>query len=170
MQFVVRGFDRPNISLTVWHVEDESAKRETVVVEVAPLPKPGILYTATRWSTEYYAAELRELGLRAEAYHAGRRAADRTAVQDAFLAGDRDVMVATTAFGMGIDKPDVRFVVHADVAESLDAYYQEIGRAGRDGAPTEAVLFYPPASSGRTWCSPPSGRPSVRPRSSGPLN
>ncbi len=145
---VVRGFDRPNISLHVRHLEDEEAKRDAVIVEVAALPKPGILYTATRRSTESYAGELQQLGLRADPYHAGRRAADRRSVQDAFLAGDCDVIVATTAFGMGIDKPDVRFVIHADIAESPDAYYQEVGRAGRDGEPAQAVLFYRPADLG----------------------
>ncbi len=104
--------------------------------------KPGIVYTATRKNAEQYAASLTELGIDAAVYHAGMRAADREATQSRFMAGGLDVVVATTAFGMGIDKADVRFVLHAEVADSLDSYYQEIGRAGRDGGPAEAVLFY----------------------------
>ncbi|HMC69126.1 MAG TPA: helicase-related protein, partial [Mycobacteriales bacterium] len=88
------------------------------------------------------AAALTELGLRAYCYHAGMRAGDRNDVHSMFLDDALDVVVATTAFGMGIDKPNVRFVLHADVPESLDAYYQEIGRAGRDGQPATAALFY----------------------------
>jgi ATP-dependent DNA helicase RecQ len=86
--------------------------------------------------------------LRAAAYHAGLRKAERSRVHEDFLAGRLDVVVATTAFGMGIDKPDVRYVLHAGVADSLDSYYQEIGRAGRDGEPAEAVLFHGSADLG----------------------
>jgi ATP-dependent DNA helicase RecQ len=87
-------------------------------------------------------------GIDAQPYHAGLKAADRAHRQNAFLDGDLDVVVATTAFGMGIDKPDVRFVLHAAIADSLDSYYQEIGRAGRDGEPARAVLFYRPQDLG----------------------
>ncbi|WP_405737464.1 RecQ family ATP-dependent DNA helicase [Streptomyces sp. NBC_01537] len=139
---VVAGFDRPNIRLEVIHFLDNTAKRRAVVERAAAEPKPGIVYAATRRDAEAYAAELGELGLSAAAYHAGTRSADRAAVHDRFLAGELDVVVATSAFGMGIDKPDVRFVLHASVPGSLDAYYQEIGRAGRDGAPSRAILHY----------------------------
>src|SRR4029079_4822545 len=91
---------------------------------------------------ESYADALSELGLRAASYHAGMRASARDKVHQRFLDDELDVVVATTAFGMGIDKPNVRFVIHADVPESLDAYYQEIGRAGRDGDAAATVLFY----------------------------
>lgn len=101
-----------------------------------------MLYAATRKDTEQYAAKLAANGLRAEAYHAGRAAADRERILGLFMDDQLDAVVATTAFGMGIDKPNVRFVVHADVPESLDAYYQEIGRSGRDGQPAAAVLHY----------------------------
>jgi ATP-dependent DNA helicase RecQ len=139
---VVRGFDRPNLRLQVETARDDDRKREAVVVRAMSEAKPGIVYTATRKSAEAYAAALAELGIDAAAYHAGMRAADREDVQSRFMAGELDVVVATTAFGMGIDKADVRFVLHAEVADSLDSYYQEIGRAGRDGEPAEAVLFY----------------------------
>jgi ATP-dependent DNA helicase RecQ len=145
---VVRGFDRPNLRLEVESFRDDDQKREAVVMRAMGEPKPGIIYTATRKSAEAYAAALDELGIDAGAYHAGMRAADREAVQARFMAGELDVVVATTAFGMGIDKADVRFVLHAEVADSLDSYYQEVGRAGRDGDRADAVLFYRPEDLG----------------------
>lgn len=145
---VVRGFDRPGLHLEVETHQDDDRKREAVVLRAMGEAKPGIVYTATRKSAEAYAAALGELGIDAGAYHAGMKAADREAAQTRFMAGDLDVVVATTAFGMGIDKADVRFVLHAEVADSLDSYYQEIGRAGRDGDPASAVLFYREADLG----------------------
>jgi ATP-dependent DNA helicase RecQ len=145
---VVCGFDRPNLRLEVQTFREDEQKREAVVMRAMGEAKPGIIYTATRKSAEAYAEALDELGIDAAAYHAGMRAADREQVQSRFMAGELDVVVATTAFGMGIDKADVRFVLHAEVADSLDSYYQEIGRAGRDGEPAEAVLFYRPEDLG----------------------
>jgi ATP-dependent DNA helicase RecQ len=98
-------------------------------------------------ATTEVAETLAERGVRAETYHGGLPAGRRRQVEAAFAGDQVDVVVATTAFGMGIDKPDVRFVYHHDVADSPDSYYQEIGRAGRDGEPAEAVLFYRP----RIW-------------------
>ncbi|TQJ35486.1 RecQ family ATP-dependent DNA helicase [Arthrobacter sp. SLBN-122] len=141
---LVHGFDRPNISLDVVRHHEDKGKRKAVLAQVADLAGEGqcLLYAATRKDTEKYAAKLEKEGLRAEAYHAGRSAKDREHIHELFLADKLDVVVATTAFGMGIDKPNVRFVVHADIPESLDSYYQEIGRAGRDGEPASAVLHY----------------------------
>ncbi|MER7520508.1 RecQ family ATP-dependent DNA helicase [Streptomyces sp. NPDC126499] len=145
---VVAGFDRPNIALHVVRFQDDDDKRRAVVERAAGEPKPGIVYAATRKDTERYAEELAGLGLTAAAYHAGLRSGERSRVHDAFLDGTLDVVVATSAFGMGIDKEDVRFVLHAAVPGSLDAYYQEIGRAGRDGEPAVAVLHYRPEDTG----------------------
>ncbi|MBT2533041.1 ATP-dependent DNA helicase RecQ [Arthrobacter sp. ISL-48] len=151
---LVHGFDRPQISLAVVRHQEDKAKRRTVVEHVTEPASAGpaagsttgkshgLLYAATRKDTEMYAAKLAKTGLRTEAYHAGRAGADRERIHEQFMDDDLDVVVATTAFGMGIDKPNVRFVVHADVPESLDAYYQEIGRSGRDGQPAAAVLHY----------------------------
>ncbi|BEP12925.1 RecQ family ATP-dependent DNA helicase [Acidothermaceae bacterium B102] len=139
---VIWGFDRPNLRLSVESFRDEELKREAVELRAAAEAKPGIVYVATRKDAEAYAAELHALGLRAAPYHGGMRAADREDVQERFMTDQLDVVVATTAFGMGIDKPNVRFVLHADVPDSVDTYYQEIGRSGRDGLPAEAVLFY----------------------------
>ncbi|WP_374224854.1 ATP-dependent DNA helicase RecQ [Paenarthrobacter sp. DKR-5] len=139
---LVHGFDRPNIRLEVSRHHRDKDKRRAVVEQVASLSGPGLVYAATRRDTGKYAAALSARGVRAASYHAGRPAADRQRVHERFLAGNLDVVVATTAFGMGIDKHDVRFVVHADIPESLDSYYQEIGRAGRDGGAALAVLHY----------------------------
>ena len=141
-ELVVRGFDRPNIYLAVERVYDEHHKREALVARVVAAAKPGIVYAATRKGTEELAEALAAAGVRARAYHAGLKKSEREAAQEAFMAGEVEAMVATTAFGMGVDKGDVRWVLHAEVPESVDAYYQELGRAGRDGAPAEAILFY----------------------------
>lgn len=145
---VVRGFDRPNLHLAVESFQDEERKSEAVVLRAMSEAKPGIVYTATRKSAEQYAEALEAYGIDAAAYHAGMRAADREDVQSRFMSGSLDVVVATTAFGMGIDKADVRFVLHADIPDSLDSWYQEVGRAGRDGEPAAAVLFYRPEDLG----------------------
>jgi ATP-dependent DNA helicase RecQ len=139
---VVSGFDRPNISLEVLAFREDDQRRNAVVLRAMGEAKPGLVYTATRKSAEQYAEALAELGIDAEAYHAGMRASDREQVHERFTTGQVDVVVATTAFGMGIDKADVRFVLHAEVADSLDSYYQEIGRAGRAGQPAVAALYY----------------------------
>ena len=145
---VVRGVDRPNIDLEVRRENSAAEKRDAILELVPTLPRPGLMYTATRREAEQYGAEFADRGLRSEVYHAGLSARERARVHEAFSDGTADVVVATNAFGMGIDKPDVRFVVHASAPESLDAYYQEMGRAGRDGDAAEAVLFYRPEDLG----------------------
>ena len=145
---VVRGFDRPNIWFGAATYPDERTKRRSLVERVVGAEKPGIVYVATRRQAEEVATALQEDGLRARAYHAGLPNADRERGQDAFMSGEDEVIVATTAFGMGVDKPDVRFVFHLTVSDSVDSYYQEVGRAGRDGAPASAFLFYRPQDLG----------------------
>ncbi|OQR63949.1 recombinase RecQ [Streptomyces maremycinicus] len=144
----VAGFDRPNIDLDVSTFQDAAAKERFVVERAAVEEKPGIVYAGTRRAADSYAEQLSDLGLSAESYHAGRSAAERERIHDRFSSGELDLVVATSAFGMGIDKADVRFVLHASVPGSLDAYYQEIGRAGRDGAPARAILAYRPQDLG----------------------
>lgn len=141
-RIIVRGFDRPNISLRVDSFGTENEKLEAVFRRVEFADKPGIIYVATHHHAESIAEELRARGVEALAYHGGMKAKERDSIQNRFMSGEVPVIVATNAFGMGVDKPDIRFVYHADVSESLDAYYQEIGRAGRDGEAAEAVLFY----------------------------
>jgi ATP-dependent DNA helicase RecQ len=143
-EVIVAGFDRPEIRLEVQQHADAHAKRTAVLDRVTELSQQGtgILYSATRRGTEEFAESLADRGLRAAAYHAGLRKSDREEVQRQFMDDELDVVVATTAFGMGIDKPETRFVVHAEPADSIDSYYQEIGRAGRDGEPAVAVLVY----------------------------
>jgi ATP-dependent DNA helicase RecQ len=150
---VVWGFDRPNISLGVETCPDEATKRRLVVDRVRDHvrggQKPGIVYTATRQHAEDVARWLsEEANIKAEAYHAGMKKEERERVQDGFMTDVVDVIVATNAFGMGVDKPDVRFVIHYDVPEAIDAYYQEVGRAGRDGEPARALLLYRPEDAG----------------------
>ncbi|KAB1978828.1 RecQ family ATP-dependent DNA helicase [Streptomyces triticiradicis] len=145
---VVAGFDRPNITLEVVRHRENADKRRWVVERAAAEAKPGIVYAGTRREAEEYARELSALGFDSAAYHAGLSAADRSRTHDRFRDGELDVVVATSAFGMGIDKPNIRFVLHASVPGSLDTYYQEIGRAGRDGEPSTAILAYRPEDLG----------------------
>jgi ATP-dependent DNA helicase RecQ len=147
-EIVVRGFDRPSIHLAVERHYDERHKDAALLDRVEELAKPGIVYTATRRAADEIADALATRGIRAAAYHAGLKTAERDAVQDRFMDDELEVVVATTAFGMGVDKPNVRFVVHHAASESLDAYYQEIGRAGRDGEPAQALLLYRPEDLG----------------------
>ncbi len=138
----VHGFDRPNIHLRVDHFETEDEKLEAVIHRVRWADKPGIVYVGTRKAAEDIMQRLEEEGIPALFYHGGLKADERREIQDRFMSGSTEAIVATNAFGMGIDKPDIRFVYHYDIPESLDAYYQEIGRAGRDGEKAEAALFF----------------------------
>ena len=136
---IVAGFDRPNIRYTI--VPKENTTRQIVDL-IADQPGPGIVYAQTRAGVEKLAAKLAETGRRVLPYHAGLDPAVRRRNQAAFVASEDMVVVATVAFGMGIDKPDVRFVAHAGLPKSIEAYYQETGRAGRDGDPAVAHLFW----------------------------
>ncbi|HWH13621.1 MAG TPA: RecQ family ATP-dependent DNA helicase [Miltoncostaeaceae bacterium] len=163
---MARGADRPNLFLETVRVERESddlrvLERMFAGEDLAGYPDDlaadlreamtgsGIIYTATTRAARETAEWLRGQGIDAAHYHGQQRKAERTQVQDAFLGGDLRVVVATNAFGMGVDKPDVRFVVHRDVPASLEAYYQEAGRAGRDGAFARCTLIFRPGDIGR---------------------
>ncbi|HZE02447.1 MAG TPA: RecQ family ATP-dependent DNA helicase [Pseudonocardiaceae bacterium] len=144
---VIGSCDRPNLHLAVQRFIEDADKRHSAITRVRaltadPATRRGLVYAASRKDTEFYAGELARCGVRSAAYHAGMKAADRKRVHEEFLADELDVVVATSAFGMGIDKPDIRFVVHASIPDSLDSYSQQIGRAGRDGQPAEITLFY----------------------------
>ena len=137
---VVLGFDRPNIKLSVEMKQDW--KRQMVDFLERHRGESGIVYCLSRKKTEEASQYLRDHGVNALAYHAGMDAGIRQSHQNAFMTDPGIVIVATIAFGMGIDKSDVRFVLHVDLPGSVEAYYQEIGRAGRDGADAEAHMIY----------------------------
>jgi ATP-dependent DNA helicase RecQ len=149
-QVLVGGFDRPNIHLSVIRHQDLTEKEKAIRTQISDSPLPGLLYVATRAETDNYTKSLSQVvvnggprkSLRAAAYNGGQGTKERTRTHEQFLDDAVDVVVATSAFGMGIDKPDVRFVIHADTTDSLDSYYQEVGRAGRDGAGATATLHY----------------------------
>ena len=139
---LVTGFDRPNLS---YGVERLAPKRKIARIAARALARPdesGIVYCSTRKDVEKVHEALKAAGVRATRYHAGLSTAERTANQAAFINDDAPVMVATNAFGMGIDKSNVRYVIHHNMPASLEAYYQEAGRAGRDGEPAECLLFW----------------------------
>jgi len=137
---VTTGFDRPNLALAVALKSDW--KRQVVDFVAAHPGDSGIVYCLSRRKTEDVAALLREHGHKALAFHAGMDSAEKAQIQNRFMTEPAVVMVATVAFGMGIDKPDIRYVLHTDLPASPEAYYQEIGRAGRDGRPADTLMLY----------------------------
>ncbi|MBP6633399.1 MAG: ATP-dependent DNA helicase RecQ [Kofleriaceae bacterium] len=139
----VRGFDRPNLRFAVEPIGG-AADKATRLIELVRTRDSGValVYAATRKNAERYAGELKAAGMRTRVYHAGLADRAREKAQDTFMAGELDAIVATNAFGMGIDKGDIHLVVHADIPRSPEAYYQEAGRGGRDGRPTRCVLLF----------------------------
>lgn len=142
--FVLRGtFFRRNLRLATRRKDAvRDARGDVLALVRAHEGQAAIVYRLSRAGAASFAAWLRRHGVPAAAYHAGLDSEHRSAVQDAFLSGETQVVVATVAFGMGVDKPDVRLVVHADLPDSIEAYAQEVGRAGRDGEASDCVLFY----------------------------
>lgn len=143
----VASFNRPNIH---YHVAIKNNALKQLHQFLQTLPRQsGIIYCGTRAGVERLSSKLQALGHRVRAYHAGLSHAERKEAQSLFRHDNIDIIVATIAFGMGIDKPNVRFVVHHDLPKTIESYYQETGRAGRDGLPAQALLLYDPADSGR---------------------
>jgi ATP-dependent DNA helicase RecQ len=143
-ELVQTGFYRPNLDLAVSRVDGEAEKRARLLEILDQMPGTGIIYTATVKAVQELTALLGSRGLAVEGYHGRLAARRRAAAQDRFMNGELRAMVATNAFGLGIDKPDIRFVIHYQLPATIEAYYQECGRAGRDGETSRCTLLYDP--------------------------
>ena len=141
-QSFLHGFDRPNIHLAF--AAKDNPRRQVLAFAAARMGQSGIVYCGTRAKTEGLAKALRDAGHNACHYHGGMEAEGRRIVETRFNSEDGLIVVATVAFGMGVDKPDIRWVAHADLPKSIESYYQEIGRSGRDGAPAETLTLFGP--------------------------
>ncbi|MCB9702239.1 MAG: RecQ family ATP-dependent DNA helicase [Myxococcales bacterium] len=144
LQVLRQGMDRPNLALALRSVRGLAAKIEALLRVIRGFEGCAVLYCATRDQTEIVAGYLAANDVPAIAYHAGLEPAEKRRIQEEFIASERGVIAATNALGMGIDKPDIRLIVHVDVPGSITAYYQEVGRAGRDGAPASGLLLFDP--------------------------
>lgn len=139
----VSSFDRPNLSLAVRREGTKAEKIKFILRHIGSHPgDAGIIYCLSRKNTEVVAEELKKKGINAAAYHAGLPTEERASIQQRFKMDQIQVVCATIAFGMGIDKGNVRWVIHYNLPQSIESFYQEIGRAGRDGAPADTILFY----------------------------
>ncbi|MFO0892075.1 MAG: ATP-dependent DNA helicase RecQ [Isosphaeraceae bacterium] len=143
-RIVHNGFDRPNLHLSVVPCGSEEDRVEALVKTLNDQEGSGIVYVATVKALESLRDELTAAGLSVTTYHGRMRTADRAANQDRFMSGEVPIMIATNAFGLGIDKPDIRRVIHAHMPGTVEAFYQEFGRAGRDGLPADCTLLYRP--------------------------
>jgi ATP-dependent DNA helicase RecQ len=159
---IVTSFERPNLHLSVAHVRDERERLCRVRDALRSAAGPAIVYAPTRSSVTRLVHDLRTTGLRSAGYHAGMTVGERYEVQQRFLQNETDCLVATNAFGMGVDKGDIRLVVHCALPMSLEDYYQESGRAGRDGQPAFALLVSGPHDRGRQEQLLERGRPTAR--------
>ena len=142
---VIQSVERPNLKFSVCEVPGEPEKYQLLTKQLEQLTGKGIVYAGTRRQTEEIAEYLKGKGYRVDFYHGARKESERTRVQDAFFddtAAGIEIVAATNAFGMGIDKPDIRYVIHWTIAGSLEHYYQEAGRAGRDGKDSQCILFF----------------------------
>ena len=146
---VIRSFNRPNLTYRVLEAKQKQQKLPLILDAIRRSEPPGIVYATTRKECEELAASLCRSGIEASAYHAGMAPEERSSVQERFMTDEIPVVVATVAFGMGVDKPNVRFVIHSSVPGSLPAYLQESGRAGRDGEHSHCVILYRNADIGR---------------------
>jgi ATP-dependent DNA helicase RecQ len=139
---IIGSFDRPNLRLAASRVPDDAARRRRLLSLLRPYRGPSLVYVPTRSAAERWTRSLWNAGVQAVPYHAGLEHSVRRQVQEDFLADRVECVVATCAFGMGIDKPDVRTVMHLGLSTSLEAYYQEAGRAGRDGRPSRCEVLW----------------------------